>query len=282
MDRAVRALLRLYPRPWRDRYAAEVEALLAARGVRAGDLLDLARAALDARVAPQRLLLAAPLAERLAARSTGPPAATSRVEPPPYGEMPGVGVGSVTRRAFMRRMLGAGVGLVSLEFIGGTLAFLWPNVTEGVGAEFRVGTIAEILAANPSWAQGWPVDLPLARVFLVNAAAARELALGRDVSVREPAPDEILALWRKCPHLGCMVPALCPDRKRFQCNCHQSTYNILGEKMAKGPASRGMDRFAVRIGVDGVLVIDSSEVIRGSPAGQVSYRDQFPQDEGCQ
>jgi Rieske Fe-S protein len=281
MERAVRALLRLYPRPWRDRYAAEMEALLAERGVRTGDLLDLTRAALDARVSPQRLIPAAPLAERPMARSVGPPAA-ARLEPPRYGVVPGLGPGSLSRRAFMRRMLGAGVGLVSLEFAAGTLAFLWPNITEGVGAEFRVGTIADILAANPSWAQGWPVNLPPARVFLVNAPAARELALGRDVSVTEPAANEILALWRKCPHLGCMVPALCPDRKRFQCNCHQSTYNILGEKMAKGPASRGMDRFAVRIGDDGVLVIDSSEVIRGPPAGNVTYRDQFPQDEGCQ
>lgn len=280
MERTVRALLRLYPRAWRDRYAAEVEALLAERGVRAGDLLDMARAALDARVAPQRLTLAAPLAERLVAPSVGPPEAAP-VEPPRYGVVPGLGAGSLTRRAFMRRMLGAGVGLVSLEFAGGTLAFLWPNITEGVGAEFRVGTIPEILAANPSWAQGWPVNIGRARVFLVNAPAARELALGRDVSVTEPAPDQILALWQKCPHLGCMVPALCPDRKRFQCNCHQSTYNILGEKMAKGPASRGMDRFAVRIGDDGVLIIDSSEVIRGPPAGEVTYHDQFPQDQGC-
>jgi hypothetical protein len=35
----------------------------------------------------------------------------------------------VSRRSFMRRMVGAGVGLLSLEFVGGSLAFLWPNIT---------------------------------------------------------------------------------------------------------------------------------------------------------
>ncbi len=36
---------------------------------------------------------------------------------------------TISRRSFMRRVLGVGVGLLSLEFIGGSLAFLWPNIT---------------------------------------------------------------------------------------------------------------------------------------------------------
>ena len=37
-----------------------------------------------------------------------------------YGEVPGPPIGEMSRRSFMRRMLGVGVGLLSLEFLGGT------------------------------------------------------------------------------------------------------------------------------------------------------------------
>ena len=69
--------------------------------------------------------------------------------------------------------------------------------------------------------------------------------MGNQVDMPNPAAADLLALWRKCPHLGCLVPAPCESVTRYQCRCHQSTYNILGEKMFKGPAERGLDRFAV-------------------------------------
>ena len=187
----------------------------------------------------------------------------------------------VTRRSFMRRMLGAGVGLLSLEFVGGSLAFLWPNITEGLGATFRLGTLDDILLAEPRFAQGYPYSHSAARTFLVNMPAARSLASGETAEVRSPAAGDMVALWRRCPHLGCMVPELCESRKRFECRCHGSTYNILGEKLEKGPAERGMDRFAVRIKEDGMVVIDTSEIVRGAPQGVVTFTDPHPTDAGC-
>ncbi|MGI8999623.1 MAG: ubiquinol-cytochrome c reductase iron-sulfur subunit, partial [Candidatus Limnocylindria bacterium] len=151
---------------------------------------------------------------------------------------------TLSRRSFMRRMLGTGIGLLSLEFIGGSLAFLWPNISEGLGATFRVGRMSDILAAQPKFAEGYPYAVAAARSFLVNVPAARALAGGSPTEVTAPGAGEMIALWRKCPHLGCMVPNLCESVKRFQCRCHGSTFNILGEKLAKGPAERGMDRFA--------------------------------------
>ena len=187
----------------------------------------------------------------------------------------------LTRRSFMRRMLGAGMGLLSLEFVGGTLAFLWPNITEGLGATFRVGPMADILLAEPRFAQGYPYEFRAARSFLVNVPAARALALGDVVSIPDPSAAEMVALWRRCPHLGCMVPELCEGSKRFQCHCHGSTYNILGEKLERGPAERGMDRFAVLIEEDGTVVIDTREIIRGAPEGVPTFMDPLPQDAGC-
>jgi hypothetical protein len=49
--RLLRIALRLYPRWWRDRYGAEYEALLDQHGVDAATLADVARGALDARLA---------------------------------------------------------------------------------------------------------------------------------------------------------------------------------------------------------------------------------------
>jgi hypothetical protein len=49
----VSALIRLYPRAWRERYEDEFLALLEARPPTIGDRLDIVRAALDARMHPQ-------------------------------------------------------------------------------------------------------------------------------------------------------------------------------------------------------------------------------------
>lgn len=46
-------LLRLYPRPWRDRYGEEFEALLADRPPTLGHRVDIVRGALDAHLHPQ-------------------------------------------------------------------------------------------------------------------------------------------------------------------------------------------------------------------------------------
>ena len=126
---------------------------------------------------------------------------------------------TLSRRTFMRRVLGAGVGLLSIEFIGGTLAFLWPRAVDGFGVEYRLGTLDEINAAYPRWAIGEPFEFRPARAFVVNVPAAKAMALGEDVSIPDPGGD-MLGLWRKCPHLGCMIPKACEERSRFQCYCH--------------------------------------------------------------
>ena len=72
------------------------------------------------------------------------------------------------------------------------------------------------------------------------------------------------ALYQKCPHLGCRVP-FCESSDRFECPCHGSVYNIVGEYLA-GPAPRGMDRFPISIRGDRV-VVDTSSVAEGPPRG---------------
>ena len=188
-----------------------------------------------------------------------------------YGPVHGPPAGEISRRGFMRRVLGVGVGLLSLEFLGGTVAFLWPNVTEGLGAEIVLGSADTINAAAPGWAEGLPYIYNQANLFVVNVPAGRARVEGEGI-VNDPIPDpgdEVLAMWRKCPHLGCQVPQLCEASQWFECLCHGSKYTILGEHR-DGPAPRGLDRFAVNV-VDGEYVIDTREVITGPPTGTSGF-----------
>jgi len=75
---------------------------------------------------------------------------------PTYGEVPGRPIGEMSRRGFMRRMLGVGVAILSVEFLAGTVNFLWPNVRSGLGGRLTIGTPAEIIANEPAWATGTP------------------------------------------------------------------------------------------------------------------------------
>jgi len=73
-----------------------------------------------------------------------------------------------------------------------------------------------------------------------------------------------MALFQKCPHLGCRVPE-CASSQFFECPCHGSFYNQVGEKRG-GPAPRGMDFFAMSIS-NGNLVVDTGNIIGGQSIG---------------
>ena len=74
----------------------------------------------------------------------------------------------------------------------------------------------------------------------------------------------VVALYQKCPHLGCRVP-WCQTSQWFECPCHGSQYNRVGEKKG-GPAPHGLDHFAVAV-EGGSLVVDTGNVILGVPIG---------------
>ena len=211
----------------------------------------------------------------------------------PYGPVHGPPTGEITRRGFMRRMLGVGVGILSLEFLGGTLAFLWPNLTEGLGADITLGTAEDINGLFAQWAEGMPYIYNQANLFFVNIPAAKAMVAGAsggavsadstlpvpdpgvDVSEDIPIADRsVAAFWRKCPHLGCQIPQVCEASQWFECLCHGSKYTVLGEKR-DGPAPRGMDRFTVNV-QDGAYVIVTSEVVSGAPVGTVTFDDRAP------
>jgi cytochrome b6-f complex iron-sulfur subunit len=187
---------------------------------------------------------------------------------PTYGEVPGAPIGEMSRRSFLRRILWVGTGILTIEFLAGTLNFLWPNVRSGLGGKFTLGSAKDIAGAQASWVEGQPFGFSKARVFFINVPAAESLVLGSGDKVADPG-DKVLALYRKCPHLGCNIPPLCQKSLWFECLCHGSKYNIIGEKRA-GPAPRGMDRFAVVV-TKGVYSIDTSSIVAGPPIGTATF-----------
>ncbi len=201
-----------------------------------------------------------------------------------YGEVPGPRAGEMSRRSFMRRMLGIGVGILSLQFIGGTAAMLWPNLTGGLGGIVRLGTKQQIVENNPDWAAGMPYAYNPARLFLINKPAAMAFASGETPNIPDPGGAEnMLALYRKCPHLGCQIPPLCMASRQFECLCHGSKYNIIGEKTTwpnPGPAPRGMDRFAISLEGD-EIVVDTSEILTGPPLGSEEFKEPSEPTARC-
>jgi len=67
-----------------------------------------------------------------------------------------------------------------------------------------------------------------------------------------------LALYSKCPHLGCLTPWM-EDEGMFNCPCHGALFNTMGELLA-GPSPRPLDLFPLEI-VEGEIVVDTSTPI---------------------
>ena len=86
-----------------------------------------------------------------------------------------------------------------------------------------------------------------------------------------------VALYQKCVHLGCRVP-WCPSSQWFECPCHGSKYNRVGEKQG-GPAPRGLDRFALEVS-GGNIIVDTGLLVTGPPIG-TNTTGQSPEGAPC-
>ena len=74
----------------------------------------------------------------------------------------------------------------------------------------------------------------------------------------------LVALYQKCVHLGCRVPE-CLTSQWFECPCHGSQYNRVGEKKG-GPAPAAWT--ASPSSVDGGnIIVDTGVIIQGPPIG---------------
>ncbi|MFP5331007.1 MAG: ubiquinol-cytochrome c reductase iron-sulfur subunit [Acidimicrobiia bacterium] len=180
----------------------------------------------------------------------------------------------VTRRQFFNRALGsvfgAFSGMLGLSF----LAFLWPKLSGGFGSDVNAGSITMLLdqAVNDDGSIT-PVFIPEARAYVVPAPSAlSEAYQGKSVEA-----GGVMALFQRCVHLGCRVP-WCGPSQGFECPCHGSKYNSIGE-YAAGPAPRNLDRFVVELNPVNELIIKTGSIIQTPRALEPSV--EYPQGPSC-
>ena len=174
----------------------------------------------------------------------------------------------VTRRQFLNRgivtLMSFSLGTFGLSLIG----FLWPQSAGGFGGKVRLGSTAD-LDAQIEAGKGFGY-FPEARCWVTRYPASG-LEKARKVSnytapVIAGMEKGYVFLYQKCVHLGCRVPS-CETSQWFECPCHGSQYNRVGEKKG-GPAPRGLDRFTPTISGDD-FTVDTSQtgIVLGPPIG---------------
>ena len=170
----------------------------------------------------------------------------------------------VNRRQFFNRSILGAQSLAWGGFSVAMIAFLWPSLSGGFGGKVRAGSKREILAEISEKKQ--PVYVPEARSY-VNPYPEGALTKAKGAYSETVLPGleaGLIAIFQKCVHLGCRVP-WCQTSQWFECPCHGSKYNRVGEKKG-GPAPRGLDQFPLEVEGDAVT-IDTGTVVQGLAIG---------------
>ena len=174
---------------------------------------------------------------------------------------PGLTAPKVERRRVLQIGFWAAL-LTLLGAIGATIVnSLYPRGLTGFGSQITVGTLDQLPEGG----------------FLRNLdAKAWIMRLGAEQAEREGAPQgSVIALYHRCPHLGCTVPyrpefPFSDPRNNnetytgwFRCPCHGSTYSFTGVRVF-GPAPRSMDVFGLTI-ENGNITVDTGDITQGTP-----------------
>ena len=166
--------------------------------------------------------------------------------------IPGLWVLSpVARRQFLRNAVLGALGAVLGLAVAGFGALLWPTRTDAFGGEVTVRGD----------------DVPA-----VNAPPFRSTA-GHFYLAHNP--DGLLAMWWKCPHLGCTVPWVGPPEspQAYHCPCHGSMYDYNGVRTG-GPAPRPLDLMRLTVVDNGDVRVDTGEITQRAgyaPSQSVPY-----------
>ena len=180
---------------------------------------------------------------------------------------------AVSRRQFLNRAWTASFSAF-LGFFGmATLSFLWPKLTGGFGTKITVGDYEELLKEVGPDGDFKPKFVAEGRFWLTYYEGTGDAPVYLAVGAQD---TKLLALYRKCVHLGCSAPH-CGTSMLFECPCHGSKYRLNGEYYG-GPAPRGLDRFPVTI-EGGKVVVDTGDTQEGPPRG-ISTWERFAEPQG--
>lgn len=167
----------------------------------------------------------------------------------------------ITRRVFILGGFWSALMLGLVGMIGSPLDFIWPRNLKGFGGPITVPP-DRVPAEGAD-----PVLIIEGRFWLLNIKAGPTTSPGSD------SPGGLLALYRKCPHLGCAVPyrpefSFEDTRGWFRCPCHGSTYSRDGGVRVFGPAPRPMDVFPITVNSDKSLTVLTGRAYEGSGSNE--------------
>ena len=182
----------------------------------------------------------------------------------------------ITRRQFLTKALrysfGAFAGIQVLTWLG----FLWPKISGGFGGKVDAGLVIDlkkqIIQSDGSIV---PAFIPDARAYVLPFD--NDLLEGSQFESNGTVADGLTAVYQRCVHLGCRVP-WCNSSQGFECACHGSKYNRVGEYYA-GPAPRNLDRFPVSVTDTGRLVINTGIILESPRAPIPSVK--YPKGASC-
>lgn len=153
----------------------------------------------------------------------------------------------VTRRQFLSRAWWLAAGLLTIEVTGGLIASLWPKLkAASFGSKVTIMSVAEAKAMPV----GTVTYFPEQRLYLSRVESGW------------------LALYRRCTHLGCVVPWQADDpgeddlgaKGRFNCPCHGGIFDRYGI-VHGGPPPRPLDIFPMTV-EKRELVVNTGTIIQ--------------------
>ncbi|RLT28095.1 MAG: hypothetical protein DWI48_01690 [Chloroflexi bacterium] len=162
-----------------------------------------------------------------------------------------------SRRSFIRGSFMGGLGLALLGSVGLLVDYLYPRGVRGFGGPVAAGKITDYKKGAE------PKHFLDGQFYVTNLDPAEKRAGGSG------GGDGLIALWHKCPHLGCTVPWRPEfdyegDKGWFRCPCHGSTYTKAGVRVF-GPAPRPMDTMKIEVDAAGNVVVQTGVRTLGGP-----------------
>ena len=180
----------------------------------------------------------------------------------------------MTRRQFLGKALGITFGAFAGIQLISWLGFFYPRVSGGFGSKIEAGRVQDLKdQIFQSDGSVIPAFIPSARAYVLPFEESGNTQFSDSGTVAEG----LVAVYQRCVHLGCRVP-WCNTSQGFECPCHGSKYNMVGEYYA-GPAPRNLDRFIVNVDSSGKFIIDTGSIIESPRATAMSVK--YPQGISC-